>query len=203
MNPDAGRFVPNLHTDPAFAGKLIAMKDKIWMRAVSIRTGEDGQATVENLDVPIALQAASAVEEDQGSYFLVILLKRQCTLTAASLGSIQLEPGWYVYVGSGMQALSARIARHHRRRKKLHWHIDYLLDCAESRDITSLPIRCRHRLECSLAQAVAGLAVDAISGFGSSDCNCFSHLFRFDSPPLHSRLFLDLLLHYRHSVALA
>lgn len=102
-----------------------------------------------------------------------------------------------------MGNLSSRIARHHRRRKTLHWHIDYLLDRVGSREIVSLPIRSLHRLECPLARDLAALAAGTTPRFGSSDCSCQSHLFRFDSDPLQDRRFLDLLFHYRHTVALA
>ena len=112
-------------------------------------------------------------------------------------------PGWYVYAGSGRRNLSARIARHQRRRKKFHWHIDFLLACVEPGDITSLPVRSRHDLECALAREVATLAEEAVPDFGCSDCSCSSHLFRFARDPLADRRFLDLLLHYRHTVAFA
>jgi len=111
-------------------------------------------------------------------------------------------PSWYIYAGSGRKNLSARIARHHRRRKKLHWHIDFLLDRVPRGNVTSLPIRSRHDLECRLARAVAALAAGSTPGFGCSDCSCPSHLLRFDHNPLMDRRFLDLLLHYRHTVAL-
>jgi sugar fermentation stimulation protein A len=203
MNPQVQRFVPNLHTDPAFTRKLLSLRGKIWMRAVSIQTAEDGSATVANPDVPIDLAAAAAVQKDSGVYLLIITLRQECRLTVGSLGEIRLASGWYVYAGSGRKNLSARIARHHRRRKKLHWHIDFLLDCAEPGDVASLPIRSRDDLECSLAQEIATLAADSTPGFGCSDCGCLSHLFRFANNPLLDRRFLDLLLHYRHTVALA
>jgi sugar fermentation stimulation protein A len=203
MSPEVRRFVPNLHTDPAFARKLISLKDKIWMWAVSIRTRESGSAEVANLDVPIELKAASAALKDSGAYILVLRLKQRCRITPGSLGEISLDSGWYTYVGSGMGNLSSRIARHHRRMKTLHWHIDYLLDRVGSREIISLPVRSLHRLECPLARDLAELAAGVTPRFGCSDCSCPSHLFRFDSNPLQDRRFLDLLFHYRHTVALA
>jgi sugar fermentation stimulation protein A len=203
MNPQARRFVPNLHTDPAFTRKLLGLSGKIWMRAVSIRTAEDGSATVADPDVPIDLAAAAPVQEDGGVYLLVAKLPQGCRLTAGSLGEIRLQPGWYVYAGSGRKNLAARISRHHRRRKKLHWHIDYLLAHVRYGDLTSLPIRNRHDLECSLAQEVGALAAGSVPGFGCSDCACPSHLARFDHDPLQDRRFLDLLLHYRHTLALS
>jgi sugar fermentation stimulation protein A len=203
MNPKVRRFVPNLHTDPAFTRKLISLNGKIWMRAVSIRTRESGSAEIANLAIPIELKAASAALEDSGAYILVLRLKQRCRIMSGSLGVILFEPGWYAYVGSGMGNLSSRIARHHRRRKTLHWHIDYLRDRVDSREIVSLPVRSLQRLECPLARDLVELAVGSTPRFGCSDCSCSSHLFRFESDPLQDRRFLDLLFHYRHTVALA
>ena len=155
-----------------------------------------------NPDVPIDLKADAAAREDGGVYLLVLKLKRRCVLTVGSLGEIRFDSGWYVSVGSGKRNLSARIARHHRRRKKVHWHIDFLLARVEPGDITSLPVRSRRALECGLARDIGALATGSTPGFGCSDCSCPSHLFRFDHDPLSNRLFLDLLFHYRHTVAL-
>lgn len=80
----------------------------------------------------------------------------------------------YAYVGSAMNGLRTRLARHLRVEKKLHWHIDYLLQQAEVEEI----ILCQgeERVECSIAQALAG-KFQSIPGFGSSDCKCPSHLY--------------------------
>ncbi len=202
MNSQARRFVPNLHTDPAFARKLISLRDEIWMRAVSVRTGRDGRAAVADFNVPLALTAAEAAFENRGSYLLVIRLRHSRRIAPGSLGDMFLPAGFYVYVGSAMGNLEARIARHRRRRKTLRWHIDYLLAEAESGDVRSLVIRSLRRLECSLAEDLARLADGAVARFGSSDCACPSHLFRFASNPLEDQRFLDLLLHYRHTAAI-
>ncbi len=41
---------------------------------------------------------------------------------------ISLRQGYYIYVGSafGPGGVNARVSRHFRNTKKLHWHIDYL-----------------------------------------------------------------------------
>jgi DNA-binding sugar fermentation-stimulating protein len=48
MKPQARSFTANLHTDPAFARKLISLRDRIWMHAVSMGrfcSGRDGMST--------------------------------------------------------------------------------------------------------------------------------------------------------------
>jgi Uri superfamily endonuclease len=66
-----------------------------------------------------------------------------------------------------------RINRHFSKKKKLRWHIDYLLNSPGVRITdswtSSLP-------ECRLNQSTRGEII--VNGFGSSDCRngCGSHL---------------------------
>jgi len=92
---------------------------------------------------------------DRGSYLLVLRLSRDRRIGVGQLGELRFRRGSYVYVGSAMQNLSARLARHHRRRKKMHWHIDYLRQVSD--DVVSLPIRSSKREECTVAQALASV----------------------------------------------
>ena len=81
--------------------------------------------------------------------------------------------GRYVYTGSAKRNVDARIARHLRHDKALHWHIDYLLTSPGVRVVEVVRSR---RAECELNRAGRGriLAV----GFGASDCraDCCAHL---------------------------
>jgi sugar fermentation stimulation protein A len=130
---------------------------------------------------------------DRGAYLLVLAVSHARRLACGGLGRLSLPPGYYVYVGSAMGGLSARLARHQRQRKRLHWHIDYLLRDPAARLLESLPIRSSVRLECPLARALAELAEQAVPRFGSSDCRCPSHLYRFPGDPRQRRAFRRLL----------
>jgi len=134
-------------------------------------------------------------------YLLVVRIKQPLRFAAGALGEIPLEPGWYIYVGSARRNLNARLARHHRREKKLHWHIDYLLAMTEPAEVRSVPIYTHQDLECRLARDLAAAAAGSVPGFGCSDCRCRSHLFCFESDPLHSGSLLEILLHYRNTFA--
>ena len=130
----------------------------------------------------------------------MVRIKRPERVATGALGEVPLQAGWYVYVGSARRNLNARIARHHRTGKKLHWHIDYLLEQLDPAEVTSLPIYTHLDLECELARALSRAAVGSVRGFGCSDCRCRSHLFRFESDPLRLGSFLDILRHYRDTV---
>jgi Uri superfamily endonuclease len=110
----------------------------------------------------------------KGSYILLIKLATKKDIFVGKLGNVSFPKATYAYVGSAMNGLRARLARHLRKEKKLHWHIDYLLKEAEVEEI----ILCQgdERVECSLAQALAG-ELQSVPGFGSSDCKCRSHLY--------------------------
>ncbi len=95
-------------------------------------------------------------------------------IRVGKLGSIFFSGGFYAYVGSAMNGLEARLARHLRCEKKFHWHIDYLLKQAAIREIVLYPSETR--AECFLSRAMAG-EFQSVSGFGSSDCRCASHLY--------------------------
>ena len=100
-----------------------------------------------------------------------------------------------IYVGSAMKNLEARISRHMRKRKKKHWHIDYLRDHAD--EIHALPIRTSKRIECELAEAIASLMRPVHVGFGCSDCKCATHLFYNKSNPLDMVDFHEFLERFR------
>lgn len=202
MNPEAKRFLPNIHTDPEFSRRLLELRERVNVLAASIRVDECGNAAVHNIDLPVDFQAAEENTGARGAYLLVVPVHRGITLQAGALPPVKLEKGNYVYVGSAMKNLEARLRRHRHRHKRLHWHIDYLLASPACGPAVALPIRSARRLECLLASDLAGLAQARVAGFGSSDCRCSSHLFFWAENPLVSPAFLDLLARYRHKEAL-
>ena len=120
---------------------------------------------------------------DGGTYALVIVLGIGVRLQAGKLGIHSLLPGYYVYIGSALGGLSGRLTRHLRLEKKLHWHIDYLLQEAMVAQIWYAFGQLR--LECTWNAIVRGLpgAISSIPRFGTSDCRCASHLTYFPTVP--------------------
>lgn len=91
-----------------------------------------------------------------------------------ALGDIYFDEGYYAYVGSALNGLQSRISRHLKTGKKLHWHIDYLLQKATVKSIVLA--KTEKRIECGLAELFSE-KFGRITDFGSSDCHCRSHLF--------------------------
>ena len=91
--------------------------------------------------------------------------------------------------------MAARLARHQRKRKQMHWHIDYLRQ--HCRVTAVIPIRTAADLEHGIAQAVDAAASWHIPGFGCTDCGCVSHLFGFADNPIHCRDFMQIVENFR------
>ena len=90
------------------------------------------------------------------------------------LGLLIFPQGFYAYVGSALKGFESRINHHLREKKKSRWHIDYLLQQALIKEIILLETE--ERAECILAQTLSQ-EFRSVSGFGSSDCRCSSHLY--------------------------
>lgn len=113
---------------------------------------------------------------DCGSYLLVMRLARSARIRIGAKGTFSFPAGWYVYAGSAKRGLRARIERHLRSKKKMLWHIDYLLRRAAVREVLTFT----DRTECELAALLlerGGRVI--VPRFGSSDCRCRAHLFHF------------------------
>ena len=110
----------------------------------------------------------------KGSYVLLIRLPEDETVPTGRLGPVHFSHGYYAYTGSALGGLQPRLDRHLRTEKKLHWHIDYLLEKARIEEIVTC--HTSERMECTIARSL-GERFELIPGFGSSDCRCRSHLF--------------------------
>ncbi len=118
-------------------------------------------------------------DQDRGTYVLIIKLAKAQTIKPGKLPEARYEKGIYLYIGRARIGLRARIDRHLRSRKKIFWHIDYLL---EKGKIEEVWVRQQYLGEClTAARAKTHLSspVAAVKGFGSSDCRCSGHLVYF------------------------
>jgi Uri superfamily endonuclease len=113
-----------------------------------------------------------------GAYALLIALDAPLQIRAGARRAT-LAPGVYVYCGSarGPGGLAARLARHMRRDKRAHWHVDQLTRAGDVLGAWVFP----DRGECEVNDDLAEWPTP-LEGFGSSDCpRCRAHL-RFWPP---------------------
>ena len=120
-----------------------------------------------------------------GTYAIVLKPNAEHSIKVGKLGILRLQAGYYIYVGSafGPGGLEARMAHHKRTSHRSHWHIDYLRAAAEICEMwyTFDPRPREHQWAETLAAAKASTM--PFPGFGSSDCNCLTHLYHFKSKP--------------------
>lgn len=124
-----------------------------------------------------AVGSANAITTAPGAYLILIELVDTARLPIPALQVGALPAGHYIYAGSarGNGGLRARIARHLRRGKKQHWHVDHLTEAAAT--LLAFPVPDGN--ECILVRSLieSGYYHPAVPGFGSSDCRtCVSHL---------------------------
>lgn len=126
--------------------------------------------------------AGSDAPLNSGLYQLVVRLREGRVIGVGRRGRFPFPAGYYVYTGSAMRGLESRIERHMRRRKRMRWHIDYILPYGRIVEVK------RHGSvlsECELSRGIGELPGSRIvvRGFGSSDCRCPTHLFYFQRNP--------------------
>jgi Uri superfamily endonuclease len=112
-----------------------------------------------------------------GAYVLLLHLSARVDFARPGLDCTFL-PGWYAYAGSarGSGGIRARVRRHLRPDKIMHWHIDSLTAAADAIEAFAV----EQGDECELAASLArsGRFAPGPRGFGSSDCaRCATHLF--------------------------
>lgn len=118
------------------------------------------------------------MKADPGTYVLILQSDISTRVKIGRRGSLNVVPGYYLYIGSafGPGGVRARVSRHFRAEKSMHWHIDYLREV-----LTPVGAWCSYdpeRLEHRWAHALSGMrGMSPVPGFGCTDCRCASHLF--------------------------
>ncbi|MEM2117647.1 MAG: GIY-YIG nuclease family protein [Candidatus Bathyarchaeia archaeon] len=115
----------------------------------------------------------------KGVYLLIISITKPIQIRVGALGNISFAKGIYAYVGSAQNRLEKRLERHLRKVKRKFWHIDYLLESDNVKILQIFYKATGKSDECKLAKEISRKGT-AIIGFGSSDCNCKSHLFQLN-----------------------
>lgn len=188
-------FLPDYHTDLAFAETFRSVAPALDWKAVSLRWTAD-------FTMPEVVRICKYPEDilvteahDAGDYIMIMRLPEAKDIVIGSKGCMHFGAGYYLYVGSAKANLTKRIERHKRKRKKMHWHLDYFRGHCEM--IAAVPVRTSADLECPLAEAVKGVADWQVPGFGCSDCHCESHLFGMKQNPIHEKAFMDIVEEFR------
>lgn len=108
---------------------------------------------------------------------MIIDISEDLETIVGGLGRVSFKKGNYIYIGSAKSCLEARLRRHLRKDKKIFWHIDYLLQNGKVQILQIWVIQ--KSIECWMADVFNKNSLSEVvkKGFGSSDCNCLTHLF--------------------------
>ena len=120
-----------------------------------------------------------------GTYALILFCASNTRIQIGRLGKMQLQTGYYVYLGSalGPGGLRARIAHHQELTSRPHWHIDYLRAHTRLHSVWLNYDGRRHEHEWACEIYKMEDALVPLPGFGASDCSCRSHLYFFNRCP--------------------
>lgn len=193
LNASAQCFFPNFHTHPQY-GKAFSAAKHVQFRAFRVPFIDPVTCDASAVkSLPVAYDHVKRNNHDAGSYLLLLHNPTTQSMQIGALGIRHFPTGWYVYVGSAGRGLSARLARHTRKRKKIHWHIDF---CTTGRMhvVQNFPIRSQDALEQILATDMQTIADNSIPDFGASDSSLKSHLFYFFTDPRENASFWDIML---------
>ncbi len=125
----------------------------------------------------------------KGSYSILWRCTGAGNIRVGRLGLFRFIPGYYGYFGNARVNLPARINRHLRAGKSVHWHVDFISVNPGFVPEDALVFIDNAVDECRLAR----MAVDECSaevpfpGFGSSDCRqgCTAHLVYWKNKDLY------------------
>ena len=215
-------FLPDYHTDLEFATTFKEVAPYLDWKAVAVAWDETFTMPTVTRACTYPSYVLDSEAHDSGVYIMVMHLDHDLDLEVGSKGMMHFKAGYYMYVGSAKANLTKRIERHKRKRKKMHWHLDYFRGHCEI--IAGVPIRTSglpleswsltHEpypsmpsmpdpddvdvsVECALADAVGAIAEWEVPKFGSSDCYCTSHLFGMMENPIRNKKFMDVIENFR------
>ena len=113
-----------------------------------------------------------------GSYALIIDVARKINLRPEKPWTI--EPGIYIYAGRASRSLPARLERHKKRVKPIHWHIDWITTHRSAKIMNTIILPDHPEQECAIIRALVSTTSSSFPfrRYGSSDCKegCPAHL---------------------------
>ena len=125
--------------------------------------------------------------DEKGTYALFLHLETEVHMQVGALGPCSFPRGVHVYAGSAMRGLRARLARHVRRDKRVHWHVDRLTTATGCRVLGAVVFTPPVLRECDIIGSLERIeSIEGVKGvddaevrpprFGASDHGCRGHL---------------------------
>jgi len=197
--PHADFFLPDYHTDFAFAATFLAVREAVRFHALAVDWQPDlaPGPVIRELEIPWALLEQEV--QDGGCYLLVLHLPREEKVILNDQSCLVLGEGYYLYVGSAGADLTRRLQLARRRpkqeRRRKADFLEELKALADSLQV--IPIRATEPLETELIDALSRIADETAVEGDNGKGDRRTRLFRFSVSPLQCRAFVDLLLEFR------
>ena len=188
-------FMPDFHTDLGFAVTMMNVQQNVKFIPVHVHWNSNMTVSQSTKTLDIPWDYVEMMSKDRGAYVLGFDIERDVSVNVGALGEHFFPKGSYMYVGSAMNGLSARIARHKRRIKNKRWHIDYLMSIASN--VVHMPVISAVNIEVPLAKALSEVYIPYAKGFGASDSCMDTHLFSAPPDATNSAEFQDIILSFR------
>ncbi len=118
---------------------------------------------------------------NSGIYILEMFASNDFTIKAKKFENEIIPKGYHYYIGSAQKNLLQRIARHFRKKKKVHWHIDHLTSSKNVKIknvyvIYDAPKNLEEKIATDFPSTFNGNIL--LKGFGNSDTKgTITHLF--------------------------
>jgi len=197
--PQVDYFLPDYHTDFAFASTFLAVRDVVRFHALAVDWQPDMTPgpIIRELQIPWTLLEREV--QDGGCYLLVLHLPGDTHLTLDGSAGRTFRKGYYIAVWSAASGLSRHLQMVLRKpgpgRNLGNNVLENLKAAADTRLV--IPIRSTEPLETELTAALSSLADWSVPGFETPEEAGPSRLFAMTDPPLSRRTFVDLLLDFR------
>jgi len=140
-----------------------------------------------------------AFENRKGTYALVFACNQVRPVLVGKLGTMALQTGYYIYIGSafGPGGIRARMHHHLKVQTTVHWHVDYLKPHCSLREVwvDYSPRKTESHWAGKLVKC--NKVTIPMTGFGASDAASVSHLFYSRTRPEPTLLPSDRLRIYR------
>ncbi len=125
------------------------------------------------------------IPNQSGTYCLVCYCSLASKISIGKLGTYQTNLGYYCYIGSafGQGGLKSRVKRHLNINKSFHWHFDYLRPSLIPLEVWYSTDNIKREHQWANLFLKDQLSMIPVKKFGSSDCNCLTHLFYYEMKP--------------------
>jgi len=180
---DTKLFIPNFHTDPAFAYTLEEASKSITIHAVSVETALSGRVKLINPNLPVDFTNLKAARANRGFYIILLHIPMEAE---------GYKKGWYMMIEGMDKGLKKGMESRLKKKKRDGSLIERLNFHADERK--GIPVYSLTKLENRAAEDLKPLADKIIEENPEI-------LFFHDNPIFNSD-FTEKLFQYRHKDAL-